>query len=252
MTNHVEDNAMTNPTNDRVYLHETIDIIGANRADYNHHMTANFGHIARIERGLLCMGVFSTVGSTEQWPQTMNLWEFQGGWDGVARNFRHEFSTPTHQDASLEPWWRDAAELRSGGYDRLLVAAGWSPTLAQLLTANNPAECHYHELVSLVPGAAADYLEAVRIERVALAAEFGWSLVGAWRTAMVNDSEAVLVWSIPTWEQWGAWEAAQSPDAGGHGGVKAWRAATAPLVRDWRSKLMVASELSPLVTGQLL
>ncbi len=237
---------------DRVYLHETIDIIGANRADYNHHMTANFGHIARIERGLLCMGVFSTVGSTEQWPQTMNLWEFQGSWDGVARNFRHEFSTPTHQDASLAPWWRDAAGLTQRRLRPTVGGRRLVPTLAQLLTANNPAECHYHELVALVPGSAADYLEAVRIERVALAAEFGWSLVGAWRTALVNDSEAVLVWSIPTWEQWGAWEAAQAPGAGRHPGVTAWRSGTAAMVRDWRSKLMVASELSPLVTGELL
>jgi hypothetical protein len=235
---------------DRVYLHETIDIIGANRAAYNHHMTANFGHIARTERGLLCMGVFSTVGSTERWPQTMNLWEFQGGWDGVARNFRHEFTRPSHQDASLEPWWRDAAALRSGGYDRLLVAADWSPTLAQLLDDPTGAECHYHELVTVVPGTAGDYLALAATTRVELAAEFGWSLTGAWRTAMVNDSEVVMVWSVPTWEQWGQWEQAQA--AGAHPGVVHWRAITAEFTVDWRNKLMVASELSPLVTGTVL
>jgi hypothetical protein len=239
---------------DRIWLHETIDIIGANRAAYNHHMTANFGATARIERGLLCVGVFSTVGSTERWPQTMNLWEFTGSWDGVARNFEHEFSRPSHQDASLEPWWAEAAGLRSGGYDRLLVAAPWSPSLDALLAerhaSDQPAACHYHELVSLEPGSAPAFLDLVRTLRVPLAERFGWSLLGAFRTAMVNDSEAVLVWTVPGWSQWAAWEAAQSPDADPE--VATWRQATAHVVRDWRSKLMVASALSAVSTGELL
>jgi hypothetical protein len=239
---------------ERIWLHETIDIIGANRAAYNHHMTANFGEIARSERGLLCVGVFSTVGSTEQWPQTMNLWEFTGSWAGVARNFRHEFSRPSHQDASLEPWWAEAASLRAGGHDRLLVAAPWSPSLDDLLAerraAGGPAECHYHELVSLEPGSATSYLELVRTLRRPLAERFGWSLLGAFRTAMVDDNEAVLVWTVPTWEQWADWEAAQAP--GVDADVARWRQATAHVVRQRRSKLMVASALSPVATGQLL
>lgn len=237
---------------DRIYLHETIDIIGHHRAAYNHHMTANFGETARVERGLLCVGVFSTVGSTERWPQTMNLWEFSDGWDGVAANFRHEFSRPQHQDASLETWWSEAAQLRSGGYDRLLVAAEWSPTLAELVTSPPTVECHYHELVKLVPGSAGAYLAAAADQRVALARRFGFSLVGAWRTAMVNESEAVLVWAVPTWEHWGRWEAAQSSGGEGHDEVTAWRRASSAWVVDWRAKLMVASPLSPVVTGQVL
>jgi len=236
----------------RVYLHETIDIIGHNRAAYNHHMTANFGATARQERGLLCVGVFSTVGSTERWPQTMNLWEFTGGWDGVAANFRHEFSRPQHQDTSLESWWADAATLRSGGYDRLLVAPDWSPTLDELIADPPPAECHYHELVQLEPGCVGPYLELVATQREERAQQFGFSLVGAWRTAMVNDSEAVVVWSVPTWEHWAAWEAAQLPAGPRHEHVATWRRVTAPLVIDWRSKLMVASPLSPVITGKLL
>jgi hypothetical protein len=217
-------------------------------------MTANFGATARTERGLLNIGVFSTVGSTERWPQSMNLWEFTGSWAGVARNFRHEFSRPSHQDASLAPWWAEAAALRSGGYDRLLVAAPWSPTLSDLLAerqdAGRPADCHYHELIALEPGGAPAFLDLVRTLRLPLAQRFGWSLLGALRTAMVNDTEAVLVWTVPTWEQWAVWEAAQA--SGADAEVTRWRQATAHVVRDWRSKLLVASELSAVVTGELL
>ena len=36
--------------NEKVYIHELIDIIGHNRARYMHHMTANWCPIAREER----------------------------------------------------------------------------------------------------------------------------------------------------------------------------------------------------------
>ena len=42
--------------NDRVYIHEFIDIIGHNRAHYMQHMTANWGPIGQEERDAsVCM-----------------------------------------------------------------------------------------------------------------------------------------------------------------------------------------------------
>ena len=38
--------------NSKVYIHELIDIIGANRARYMHHMTANWCPTAREERNM--------------------------------------------------------------------------------------------------------------------------------------------------------------------------------------------------------
>ncbi len=234
--------------NPHVYLHETIDIVGQGRAAYNHHMTANFGREAREGRGLHCVGVFSTVGSTEAWPQSTNLWEYANGWPGVAAHFRTEFSNPRHQDDVLVEWWAAAAALRRGGYDRLLVPAGYSPSLAQLLADGVRGECYYHELVACVPGRARDYLELVERYRLALAEHFGWRLVGAYRTAMVNDSEALVVWAVPTWDAWAHWEAAQEADPS----VALWRGHVRAFARDWRNKLLVASELSPIQTGREL
>ena len=37
-------------TNNKVYIHEYIDIIGQNRAKYMHHMAANFSPTAQQER----------------------------------------------------------------------------------------------------------------------------------------------------------------------------------------------------------
>lgn len=231
--------------NPHIYLHETIDIIGQGRAAYNRHMTANFARQARESRGLHCVGVFSTVGSTERWPQSVNLWEYASGWAGVARHFRVELTNPRHQDDELAAWWAEAAALRSGGYDRLLVPASYSPPLAHLLAEAVRGECYYHELVACEPGRARDFLDLVAEHRLALAERFGWRLVGAYRTALVHDSEAILVWAVPTWEDWAHWEEACESDAA----VAMWRGHLHGVVRDWRAKLLVASELSPLQTG---
>ena len=64
--------------NDKAYIHEFIDIIGHNRANYMHHMTANFSPTAQEDRQQLCYGVWGVVGSTKKWPEVVNIWEEQG------------------------------------------------------------------------------------------------------------------------------------------------------------------------------
>ena len=48
--------------NEKVYIHELIDVIGHGRNRYMHHMTANWCPVAREERNQLCFGVWATVG----------------------------------------------------------------------------------------------------------------------------------------------------------------------------------------------
>ena len=100
--------------NDKVYIHEFIDIIGHHRADYMHHMTANWSPIAQEERNQLCYGVWGIVGSTGQWPATVNMWE-EDGWAGLARSFGYELGHADLQDPKLAHWWARASQFRSGG-----------------------------------------------------------------------------------------------------------------------------------------
>ena len=90
--------------NDKVYIHEFIDIIGHHRADYMHHMTANWSPIAQEERHQLCYGVWGIVGSTGPWPSVVNMWE-EDGWDGLASSFGHELGHAHLQDPKLARWW---------------------------------------------------------------------------------------------------------------------------------------------------
>ena len=64
--------------NEKIYIHEFIDIIGHNRAKYMRHMTANWSPIAQEERKQLCYGVWGVVGTTRGWPEVVNLWEEEG------------------------------------------------------------------------------------------------------------------------------------------------------------------------------
>lgn len=230
--------------NSKVYIHEFIDIIGQGRARYMHHMTANWSPIGREERGQLCYGVWGTVGSTGRWPEVVNLWE-EPGWEGLARNFARETGHPTLQDPSLAAWWTEAAKYRSGGRDRLLVPAPWIRTIEQLCADGVRGVFYAHELVQVVPGSASTCLELVRDVAVPEYAEFGLELVGAFRTALRNDSECLLLWAIPAHEQWAAFEAAWQRD-----GLPRWRQAIDGVAIDWRRTLLVDAPLSPLRIGR--
>jgi hypothetical protein len=232
--------------NTKVYIHEFIHIILQNRAKYIHHMTANWGPIGRAERNMLCYGVWATVGSTERWPEAVNMWELDG-WKGLANNFRIEFNHPTHQDPSLEKWWAEAANFRSGGYDRILIPAPWSPTIEELMAKKVGGEVFYHETIRIAPGQSKTYLDLVERHWLPVAEGLGLQLCGVFRTAMVNDSEVIAVWAMKDWDTWAKVEVAYEEDDA----VAAWRARTRGIALDWRNKLMSPAPLHPLVTGKL-
>src|SRR3954454_7427700 len=165
--------------NDKVYIHEYIDIIGQNRAKYMHHMTANFSPSAQEERNQLCYGVWGVVGSTGRWPQVVNMWE-EDGFDGQASSLAYELNHSTLQDPKLAKWWSEAAKFRSGGRDVLLIPAPWTRTIEELCADGVTGETYAHEHVTVAAGTSADYLEIVRNEAAPLYKQYGWELAGAW------------------------------------------------------------------------
>jgi len=231
--------------NHKIYIHEFIDIIGHNRAKYMHHMTANWSPIAQEERDQLCYGVWGIVGTTRGWPEVMNIWE-EDGWEGQASSFRHEFNHASLQNPSLADWWSVAAGLRRHGDDRLLVPAPWTRTIDELCADGVRGETYAHELVKTPPGRAGEYIARVRDDAMRAYETYGWELCGAFETAMVNESECILLWAIPTWEQWATFEAAQKEDDA----LVRWRNETRELSLDFHRCLLVDSPLSPMRTGR--
>lgn len=235
----------TSPHDGPVYIHEFIHISGLNRAAYIHHMTANWSPTAQEERNQLCFGVWPVIGSTGRWPEVVNMWELQG-WEGIAHGFALEGSGTGAYDARLEKWWAHAAEFRRGGVDRLVVPAPWNRTIEQLCADGVSGVCYAHELVRVRPGRAHDLLDRVHDHGTALLAGFGWEPVGAFRTAMANDDECVLIWAIPTWDAWTSFERAADADSE----VRRWRRTLDDVVERWQRILMVDAPLSPMRTGR--
>jgi len=230
--------------NDRVYIHEFIDIRGHSRADYMHHMTANWSPTAQEQRNQLCYGVWAVLGSTGGWPQTVNMWE-EAGWDGLASSFAIETSGHGAQDPALAKWWARAADFRRGGFDRIMVPAPWTRTVAELCHDGVRGAVYAHELVSVRAGSAREFLERARELAAPALGRFGWDLIGAFTTAMVNDDEALLLWAIPSWDAWAAGERGH-----GDGDVVAWRDSTRDLVSSWHRVLLIDAPLSPLRIGR--
>ncbi|MEY2449995.1 MAG: hypothetical protein QOH79_3471 [Acidimicrobiaceae bacterium] len=229
----------------QLYIHELIDIVGHNRAKYQHHMTANWVPVAREERGQRCYGVWSTIGSTGRWPEVVNMWEFDG-WDGLVRNFEVETAGGRDQDPSLAEWWAGAASLRRGGFDRILVPDGASLSIDGLCTAGVGGELYCHEIVQVPAGRARELLDAVRDSGEAAYAGEGLGLVGAFRTALRADDECILLWACPSWTVWGHFE--QAWHAGGE--LAGWAKALVDFGATWQRTVLVDAELSPMRIGR--
>jgi hypothetical protein len=209
-----------------------------------HHMTANWCPIGREERDMLCFGVWAVVGSTGRWPQTVNMWELNG-WEGLVANFEHELQGSGAQDPSLVEWWAEAANFRRGGEDRIVIPEPWSPTIEELTDEGPKFECYAHELVTLPVGGARAYLDALQESGVPAMEAQGARCIGAFKVAMRNDTEAVVIWAIPTLRQWGELEQVWD----GHE-FAAWRARLTAMNADVQRILMVDSPLNPLKTGR--
>ena len=141
------------------------------------------------------MGTWQQSGSTGEWPRVVNLWEM-AGFDGWAEILEYQYAGG-RQPGPLRSWWAKALEYRSGGVDRILEPAPWSPTRAELIERGTRGLATVQEVTTVRAGMVEHYLEAVASHWLPFAAARGLTLVGAWRTAM-RDTEAVLFWSLPT------------------------------------------------------
>jgi hypothetical protein len=234
------------PDNERVYLHEFVDIIGQQRARYMHHMTAYWCPENREKRAQLLFGVWGILGSTGQWPQVVNLWEYPGGWDGLGASFDLETSNPVMQDPFLQEWWAAAAPLRRGGFDRLLVPAPWTRAIDELVADGVRGAAYAHELVTVPPGQSLAVLDQVADVGRACVESTGAELIGAFNVALRNDTECILLWAFPDWRTWSSFERSWSAN----GPLSPWRKTLVDAGADVTRILLIDSPLNPMKIGR--
>lgn len=174
-----------------LYLHEIIDIVGDGQRAYLDSIGERAAHsegqgISRL------MGSWLVVGSTGRWPGVVNLWEMDG-WTHWAESLERQF-LPEKQDPQLAPWWTRATQWRSGGVDRILEPAAYSPTRGQLQKAGLKAWACEHTLVRLRSGQRDAYLQAVGAQLRPLMEARGVALMGAYAVPMRSD-EALVLWA---------------------------------------------------------
>jgi hypothetical protein len=173
-----------------LFLHEYIDINGMHQWDYMEHTLQQSGD-EKVDFELL--GTWYTMGITARWPQVVNVWEIPGGWDGWFGKI-DRLGLKRATNVTLNAWWKQAYEYRSGGFDRLLGAAPGCPNIASLARDHVEGSLFVHELSEVRPGTALDYLAAVREERVPLLADYDHHLVGLYEV-MMHDYEVCTIWA---------------------------------------------------------
>jgi hypothetical protein len=176
--------------NSHLYLHEIIHIVGTGSEAYKRHTGER--RPTRPSGGLV--GTWQQSGSTGAWPRVVNLWEM-GGWKDWAEILEYQYA-PASRPGELRRWWAQATRFRSGGFDRILEPAPYSPTRQDLVARRIRGWACMQELATVRPGCAEQYLEAVAEHWLPVAARRGLTLIGAYRTAM-RDTEAVLLWCLP-------------------------------------------------------
>ena len=230
-----------------LYLHEVIDIVGEGAMRYMEH-TVGFNADAAADRGLELLGTWYTMGSTGRWPQVVNMWECVDGWSGW-RRLMEATNLRRTRNPELVEWWQEALKARSGGFDRLLGAAPGCPSLADLRAGAVSGSVFVHEISEVQPGAAFDYLAAVRETRAPLLADHGHALVGLYEVLM-NDVEVVTIWAS---DPAGHEALMRAADSGNDERFAAWHEqARAAGRKRWREELMTPHPDTLLSRGDSL
>jgi hypothetical protein len=214
-----------------LYLHEYVDIVGEGAMRYMEH-TAGFNTDTAAGRSLELLGTFYVMGSTGRWPQVVNIWECLEGRAGWRRLMESTNLSRTKNPA-LNEWWKIALEVRSGGYDRLMAAAPGCPTIADLKRDGVNGSVFVHELSDCKPGAALDYLAAVRDVWAPIARDYGHELVGLYEVQMI-DTEVMTVWATDP----AGHEALGRAIDDGDERIAAWRGQSRQYLTRWREELM--------------
>ncbi len=174
-----------------LYLHEIIDIVGTGQEKYMQAVVERGRH-SQGEGISRLVGCWKVIGSTNRWPRVVNLWEMDS-WGHWAQTLERQF-VPEKKDAALAPWWAKATEWRSGGFDRILEPAEFSPTRAELLRSGLRSWVCIHSIARTRPGTSSEYFQFLSSQVLPAAEAEGLKLFGAYRAPMRSD-EIIVIWA---------------------------------------------------------
>ena len=183
-----------------VFVHETIDIVGQGQYDYmemvNREPAQHMPDMTSLQ------GTFYVLGfGGGRWPQVINIWDCgEDGWDGWGRNL--DRLNLKRRKAFYGDWWDEAAQWRTGGFDRVCAGIAESPTTKQIRDRGIKGTLFVNEVLTVHSGSQLEYLNHVVAERCDVMTDHGIHATGLWEVVN-NTHEVVMVWAttVDNWVQ---------------------------------------------------
>ncbi|RVT93042.1 hypothetical protein [Sphingomonas crocodyli] len=230
-----------------MYIHETIEITVRHRQDFLTHFLS-WAEPARELYGMRLFGVWAVNGSTHRWPEAIVMWEVDGlsGFTGMLKGEYAFLADPSLASRDhYDIFWAHAPQgvTDTKGADRLLAPTAFSPALADAATGAMAGAGYVHYTFRGPPGCIDDLLGTIGTDWCPAFGRFGLKLCGAYKTLLVNDSEAIALWAISDWAQWAELELAMSHDDA----LRALRHRAAVARVDWEAKLLNPAPGMPLL-----
>ncbi len=166
-----------------VFVHETIDIVGQGQYDYmdmvNREPAQHMPDMTSLQ------GTFYVLGfGGGRWPQVINIWDCgEDGWDGWGRNL--DRLNLKRRKAFYGDWWDEAAQWRTGGFDRVCAGIPESLTTQQIRDRGIKGTLFVNEVLTVQPGTQLEYLNHVASERCDVMADHGIHATGLWRSSIM-------------------------------------------------------------------
>ena len=175
-----------------LYLHETVDVVGQGQYAYMEHLWKD--PVLRMPDMFGLQGSFYVCAAGGgRWPQVINIWDIGSkGWAGWASNV--DRMNLKRRKAFYGDWWDEAAQWRTGGFDRLCGGVPGSPSTEEIAAAGTKGTLFLHEVLTVRPGSALEFLAAVAEERVPMMRDHGHEATGLYEV-MSNQHEVVMVWA---------------------------------------------------------
>lgn len=229
--------------NPHIYVHEVMRTVPGREEAYMASVLSIRDDPGRADRQThAAFGQFRTVDTSGPWPGVINIWEED--WDALASDLAAQFHGAP-RDVALEQWWNRNIDLRTGGFDRVLVPAPFSPTKRELCDRGFTGEVFLHEIIHLAAAEADRYLDHVERRLVHALTDYGVSLVGAFRVAM-RPGQLVTIIGAPQWADLTAFVGAMASDPE----IKAFAEYRAEVVDRVEECFMIPARHDPFATGR--
>jgi len=184
-----------------LYLYEVVDVIGQGQYEYMEHLWKD--PVLRMPEMFGLQGAFYICSAGGgRWPQVINIWDIGSkGWMGWASNV--DRMNLKRRKAFYGDWWDAAAKWRTGGFDRLCAGVPGSPSTEEIKAQGIKGTLFVNEILTVRPGSALEFLDAVAEVRKPLMAEYGHHATGLYEVTS-NQHEVVMVWAtdIPSNVRW--------------------------------------------------